>query len=135
MALKFINEDTKTIKEAVFCFTGKSPKTRPEMQAIAIKAGASVTKSVTSKTTILVIADANSTSNKAQKARSLGIDLISPEQFFMICNSIIPSSDEIHYSDEKKSLINYIHKDKVNQITIKKPTEKRKHSFVRRIEL
>lgn len=39
MSLKFLNEDTGVLKEAVFCFTGKSPKTRPEMEAIAINAG------------------------------------------------------------------------------------------------
>lgn len=120
MALKFVNEDTGAIKKAVFCFTGKSPKTRTEMQAIAINAGASVTKSVIGKTTILVIADAGSQSIKARKAREMGIDLISPEQFFKICNSIIPCVESISYN---------------NQIHIKKPTEKRKHSLVRKIQL
>ena len=82
MALQFLSENTGRMKNAVFCFTGKSPKPRKEMIAIANKAGAAVTQSVINMTTILVIADANSTSAKAQKARLIGIDLISPEQFF-----------------------------------------------------
>lgn len=114
MPLKFINEDTGVLKTAVFCFTGKSPKTRTEMQAIAINAGASVTKSVIGKTTILVIADAGSQSIKARKAREMGIDLISPEQFFKICKSVLPTSEQIFF---------------------KKPTEKKKHSLVRKIQL
>lgn len=125
MALKFINEDTGDLKTAVFCFTGKSPKTRPEMEAIAIKAGASVTKSITSKTTILVIADANSMSSKALKARTRGIDLISPLQFFMMCSSVTASNSD--------GQISQIRVKKPKPIT--KPIEKRKHSSVRLIEL
>lgn len=122
MALKFINEDTGVSKTAVFCFTGKSPKTRSEMEAIAFNAGAHVTKSVNGRTTILVIADANSMSTKAEKARSMGIDLISPSQFFMMCGYITASNGggQVHIKKPKP---------------VTKPTEKRKHSSVRRIEL
>lgn len=125
MALKFINEDTGDLKTAVFCFTGKAPKTRAQMEVIAIKAGADTTKHITSKTTILVIADANSKSSKAVKARSQGVDLISPSQFFLMCNNITASNGS----------------GQISQITVKKPkpitkpSEKRKHSSVRRIQL
>lgn len=91
------------------------------MEAIAIQAGAQVTKSVNSRTTILVIADANSMSSKAQKARLGGIHLISPEQFFDMCQS----SKDIQST----------------QFLIKKPkqtnklSEKRRHSNVRRVQL
>ena len=115
MALKFVNEDTGALKMAVFCFTGKSPKTRTDMESIALKAGASITKSITSKTTILVIADAGSMSTKARKARDNGIDLISPQQFFEMCTSPIGTG---HISIEKP-----------------KPTEKTRHSLIRRVEL
>lgn len=125
MALKFINEDTGAFKTAVFCFTGKSPKTRPEMEAIAINAGAQVTSSVNGKTTILVIADANSMSSKAQSARDRDIDLISPAQFFLMCGSVTASNSG--------GPISQVHVKKPKPIT--KPTEKRKHSLVRRIEL
>lgn len=123
--MKFINEDTGALKTAVFCFTGKSPLPRPEMEAIAINAGAQVTASVNGRTTILVIADANSMSCKAQSARDRDIDLISPSQFFMMCGSVTASN-----SGEP---ISQIHVKKPKPIT--KPTEKMKHSSVRRIEL
>ncbi len=125
MALKFINEDTGALKTAVFCFTGKCPKTRPEMEAIAINAGAHVTQSVNGRTTILVIADANSMSCKAESARDRGIDLISPSQFFLMCGSITASNGD--------GQISQVHIKKPKPLT--KPTEKRKHSLVRRIEL
>ena len=125
MTLKFLNEDTCIVKTAVFCFTGKSPRTRPEMETIAINAGAQVTKSVNCKTTILVIADANSMSSKACKARDMGIDLISPSQFFMMCGSVTANNGG--------NPISQIHIKKPQPIT--KPTEKRRHSSVRRIEL
>ena len=63
------------------CFTGKSPKPRPAMSKLAEEAGASVSSSVGSSTTILVIADTNSESSKAVKARKMGIKLMSPEDF------------------------------------------------------
>ncbi|RLC88990.1 MAG: hypothetical protein DRJ03_00070 [Chloroflexi bacterium] len=125
MALKFINEDTGVLKTAVFCFTGRSPKTRPEMEAIAINAGAQVSSSVNGRTTILVIADANSLSSKAQSARDRDIDLISPAQFFLMCGSATASNGDGRISQVK------IRKPK----PVTKPTEKRKHSSVRRIEL
>jgi len=74
-------------KNIVFCFTGKGPLTRDEMEATAIKAGASITKSVNNKTTILVIMDMNSQSTKAKKARELGIDLIGPNTFLAMCST------------------------------------------------
>lgn len=69
-----------------FCFTGKCPLPRDKMITIATRAGAYVTKSVTNQTDILVIADPNSQSAKARKARQLGLDLISPEEFLQMCN-------------------------------------------------
>lgn len=125
MSLKFINEDTGALKEVVFCFTGKSTKTRPEMEAIAINAGAQVTKSVNGRTTILVIADANSMSCKAESARDRGIDLISPSQFFEICG-------EVGIDKEIKS-VNLFKITKPKPVT--QPSEKRKHSSIRQIQL
>lgn len=75
-------------KNIVFCFTGKGPLPRSQMTDIAIKAGASVTKSVTNNTTILVIMDMDSQSTKAKKARRNGIDLIGPQTFFVMCNTV-----------------------------------------------
>lgn len=124
MPLKFLNEDTGAWLDAVFCFTGKSPKTRTEMQAIAINAGASVTKTVTRGTTILVIADANSTSSKATKAREIGIDLISPEQFFDMCNYVTQSNAVGNISQVRVSK-----PPPVEQT----PEKKNRHSTVRKI--
>lgn len=134
MVMKFINEDTGAVKNAVFCFTGKSPKTRPEMTTIAINAGAQVTSSVTKQTTILVIADANSMSSKARKARERGIDLISPSQFFVMCNSA-PGPDnygQVNPVDTAYPLVspNYPGWEKKPE-----PTVKVKHSLIRRIQL
>jgi BRCT domain type II-containing protein len=85
-------------KSIVFCFTGKGPMPRSQMEAMAINSGASVTKSITNATTILVIMDMNSQSTKARKARANGIDLIGPETFFAMCNSHIKN---IVYSESK----------------------------------
>jgi hypothetical protein len=57
------------------------------MEAIAIKAGGAITKTVTKLTTILVIADPSSTSIKAKKARASGVHLISPTEFFEMCKN------------------------------------------------
>jgi len=65
----------------VICFTGKSPMKRPEMSQRAESAGASVSSSISLTTTILVIADPESQSAKAVKARKMGIKLMSPDDF------------------------------------------------------
>lgn len=121
MALQFLNDTDGSLKNAVFCFTGKSPKPRTQMTAMAIDAGASVTKSVTRQTTILVIADPASTSSKARKAREIGIDLISPEQFFEMCSNVTASNGG----------------NPISQFTVTKltPQQKGRHSLTRRIEL
>ena len=51
------------------------------------KAGGTVQSAVSSKTDYLVIADVNSTSSKAQKARKLGTNLISPEELERMANA------------------------------------------------
>lgn len=126
MALQFFSDDVNDMKSAIFCFTGKATKTRPEMEAIAINAGAQVTSNVNGRTTILVISDANSMSTKAQSARDRDIDIISPEQFFAMCNQINTQT-----SGEKLTKI---------KITKQKPTtehsvKKNRHSLVRRVKL
>ena len=121
MSLQFLN-NAGNLKDAVFCFTGKAPVWhRREMETFAINAGASVTKSVTDKTTILVIADANSTSSKANKARAAGIDLISPSQFLEMCYSTTSFNSGNKISQFK--------------ITKPKPSGPRRHSSIRRIQI
>lgn len=62
-----------------FVLTGKMPKKRSEYEAMIKAAGGKVTSSVSANTDYLVIADVNSTSSKAIKARALNTTLISPE--------------------------------------------------------
>ena len=64
-----------------FVFTGKSSLTRAELQALVIENGGTTPSSVSSKVQWLVMADPNSTSSKATKARGMGVKLISEEQF------------------------------------------------------
>lgn len=63
-----------------FVLTGKMPLPRSHYEEVIKKAGGNVQSAVNSKTDFLVIADVNSTSTKAKKARELGTELISPEQ-------------------------------------------------------
>ncbi len=122
MPLQFLNDSTGSLSNAVFCFTGKSPKPRTQMTAIAINAGASVTKSVTKATTILVIADPASTSSKARKARDIGINLISPKQFFEMCNN---NGDPVGQFKMTSP----------TEVTMITPPESGRHSLTRKIEL
>jgi BRCT domain type II-containing protein len=114
------------IRPAIFCFTGRCPKPRSEMEAIAIKVGASVTKSITQKTTVLVISDPNTISTKACKARAKGITMISPSKFFKICDHATTT----YGIDEP------IHKTHKKPKPPPKPVvKKKKYSNSRRIEL
>ena len=136
MPMRFLNEDTGVIKPAIFCFTGKSPKPRSEMETMAVTANASTTKTVTGKTTILVIADPASMSAKAKKARHLEIDLISPEQFFKMCAGAPAAAPG-------DSVLNVVEghggKNYASEYVVKnpkpKPIDKKKYSLVRKIKL
>ena len=56
-------------------------KNRDELKADIVAHGGTVTGSVSSKTNYLINNDINSTSSKNQKAKSLGIPIITEEEF------------------------------------------------------
>ncbi len=64
-----------------FCFTGAAEKPRKELQQLVESNGGVFADSVDSTLNYLVIADLNSTSSKAVKARKLNIKLITESQF------------------------------------------------------
>ena len=66
-----------------FCFTGTMSRPRKELQDMVTRAGGE-NASVGKDLSYLVIADPNSTSGKAQKARQLGTICISEEDFMVI---------------------------------------------------
>lgn len=66
------------------CFTGKSSKPRSEMHKAAIEKGYIPVDSVAKGLSILVLADVNSTSSKAVKARKLGVQLLSEDEFWAL---------------------------------------------------
>lgn len=68
------------ISGKVFVLTGKMPKKRNEYEAMITSKGGIVAGSVSKNTDYLVIADVNSTSSKAEKARKLGTKLIGPTE-------------------------------------------------------
>jgi len=66
-----------------FCFTGTMEKPRKELEQMVEDAGGEV-HSVQKGLTYLVIADPNSQSSKAKKARKLGVSLISEDDFLKL---------------------------------------------------
>jgi DNA ligase (NAD+) len=70
-----------------FCFTGSMQRKRAELESMASKAGGEVKASVTKGLTYLVMADASSTSSKAQAARKNGTKVLSEEDFVALCGA------------------------------------------------
>ena len=69
------------------CFTGAlETLSRSEAQKLAVESGFEVKSGVTKGLTYLVIADPNSTSSKARKARELGTKLLSEKEFLEMCH-------------------------------------------------
>lgn len=84
------NVDSETVKKTSnkgsICFTGAlETMGRKEAQALAEKSGFKVKGGVTKGLTYLVIADPNSQSSKARKAREFGTKLLSEKEFLDIC--------------------------------------------------
>lgn len=73
--------NNNNIADKNFVLTGKAPKPRSYYENLIIENDGRTQSSVNAKTNYLIIADVNSTSSKAKKARELGITLISPEDF------------------------------------------------------
>ena len=63
-----------------FCFTGAMDYKRSDLEKMVVDNGGTVS-SVKKGLTFLVQADPSSTSSKSVKAKSLGISIISPEEF------------------------------------------------------
>lgn len=63
-----------------FALTGKMAHPRSYYEELIKQHGGTVSSSVSKNTDYLVIADPDSTSTKAQKARKLGVKIISPEE-------------------------------------------------------
>jgi DNA ligase (NAD+) len=77
-----LTSDDGVLAGKSFCFTGALPSGRKRTEAEKIvKENGGEIKSVSGKLTYLVIADPDSQSSKAKKARKLGVELISEEQF------------------------------------------------------
>ncbi len=64
-----------------FCFSGSSTRPRKVLEGLVEKNGGNVASGVNKGLTYLVLADPESTSTKAQKARKLGTEIISEESF------------------------------------------------------
>jgi len=88
-----IEASSKTASEqifenCVFVITGSVEhfKNRDELKAVIEERGGKVASSVTSKTTYLINNDVSSSSTKNKKAKELGIEIITEEQFLQMLN-------------------------------------------------
>lgn len=78
------------------CFTGAlETLTRNDAQKLATESGFEVKGGVTKGLTYLVMADPNSQSGKARKARELGTKLLSEKEFLAMCKNEEQSLEEL----------------------------------------
>ena len=68
-----------------FCFTGAASRPRKELWELVEKNGGVIHESMKKDTDVLVLADVNSTSSKAVKARKQGTTLMTEEDFVKLC--------------------------------------------------
>lgn len=73
------------------CITGSTAAPREELEARAFSAGLRVTSAVSRKTRLVIVADADSESAKARRARELGIPLIAEPVFVAMLDRGIPA--------------------------------------------
>ena len=71
-----------------FCFTGAASRPRKELWEMVEKNGGVIHESMKKDTDVLVLADVNSTSSKAVKARKQGTTLMSEEDFVKMCGVV-----------------------------------------------
>ena len=71
-----------------FCFTGAASRPRKELWEMVEKNGGVIHESMKKDTDVLVLADVNSTSSKAVKARKQGTTLMTEEDFVKMCGVV-----------------------------------------------
>lgn len=71
-----------------FCFTGAASRPRKELWELVEKNGGVIHESMKKDTDVLVLADVNSTSSKAVKARKQGTTLMTEEDFVKMCEVV-----------------------------------------------
>jgi DNA polymerase-3 subunit epsilon len=69
------------------CFTGTMSRTRDELEQLALDHGLVVKQGVSRILDLLVVADADSLSGKARKARDLGVQIIAEQGFLALLRS------------------------------------------------
>ena len=79
-AFEVVEKPRTAYTDKIFVLTGTMPHSRRYYTDLIKAAGGVTASAVSGKTDYLVIADVNSTSTKAEKARRLGTTLVSPEQ-------------------------------------------------------
>ena len=90
--LNLINEKeekaSKSFEGLIFVITGKNSlfKNRTELKAFIEKHGGKLTDSVSSKTSYLINNDINSNTGKNKTAKSLGVPIITEQQFISLLN-------------------------------------------------
>jgi DNA polymerase-3 subunit epsilon len=72
------------------CFTGEMEHSRSELSERCARAGLKVKTGVTKDLDILVVADANSMSGKAKKARSYGVRMVAERAFLQMLEQLGP---------------------------------------------
>ena len=83
-------EQAGPLSGLTFCFTGAAERPRAELVRLVEGAGGRVLASVTKELKFLVIADVESTSTKAVKARKLGTQLITEDDLVAMANGAPP---------------------------------------------
>lgn len=74
-------------------FTGDMDTPREELERLAVNAGLRVTSSVSGKTALLVVADAESQSGKARRAAEIGTRVVGEQVFLRLVADVRPAGD------------------------------------------
>jgi len=99
------------IRGKSICFTGKLYNfTRNQARAMALNAGMNIHETVTSYLDYLVMADPNSTSTKACKARKYGVKLISEDDFLKMMDldkKTVEADTEYRKTHKEKKVLDW----------------------------
>jgi DNA ligase (NAD+) len=85
--LPYKESDVGALSGKSFCFTGSMSTPRTKLQGMVSDAGGSVKSSISTNIDYLIIADPDSVSVKANKARALGIKLLGEDEFLSLLSN------------------------------------------------
>jgi len=105
MRVELKSDEKESKGKGPICFTGEAPYPRSQCWQMAITNGWTISKSITKEVSLLVCADSDTNSTKAQKAKKYGIEIMAFSDWF---NNLKVEAKEMESSSQRFPIVDLL---------------------------